>query len=106
MSLHAPILFPGDTPDGFEAWLRRVAMPCGTVETADGRVLEIHETKARIGDIPPGSQLSRRTLKCVFGGEGYGLAIPAPSRPQSDAAPVKSAGRAAEGAETKQTAIP
>ncbi len=38
--------------------------------------------------------------------EVFYATIPAHSRPQAEAAPVKSAGRAAEGAETKQTAIP
>ena len=78
MSLAHPILFPGDKPDGFEPWLRRVAVPIGNCETTDGRVLEMHATKAALGQIHPGSNLSRRTLRCVFdAGNASQTTIPA-----------------------------
>ena len=82
VSITHPIPFPGESPDGFEAWLKRVAMPAGNCYTNDGRVLEMHELRAGIGQIPAGSQLSRRTLECVYRGDAYSAAIPAQTAPK------------------------
>lgn len=102
MSIANPIPFPGDSPDGFEAWLRRVALPCGNCETPDGRVLEMHETRAGLGQIPAGSQLSRRTLECVYRGDAYSAPITAQTAPKYGATlitPTDLPGTHAEGAQ-------